>query len=70
MSPMVELELFLHHMTEKAYLVSDEGDEDRSLWLPKSKCFPAEELEPEDLEVGEHCSLMVPEWLAEQEGLI
>ena len=32
-----ELDLFLHHETEKAIKVSDSGDEEDAVWLPRSQ---------------------------------
>ncbi len=37
-SELVDLSLALHHRTEKAILVSVDGDESKSQWLPKSRC--------------------------------
>jgi hypothetical protein len=61
----VTLMLDILRETEAAFLVSD-GD--REVWLPKSQIGNADELEGvncmEDIEV------IVPEWLAEEKGLI
>ena len=35
--PMVELEMQLHIETEKAILVSEDGEEESAVWLPKSQ---------------------------------
>ena len=37
-----QIDVQLHHQTEKAVLVSTDGDKDSAVWIPKSKC----ELEP------------------------
>ncbi|QIG76926.1 hypothetical protein EVC30_097 [Rhizobium phage RHph_Y1_11] len=33
-----DVEVYLHHWTEKAYLVSADGDNEQSVWIPKSRC--------------------------------
>lgn len=37
-SDLVDLSLALRHRTEKAILVSVDGDEAKAQWLPKSRC--------------------------------
>lgn len=37
-SDLVDIELCLHHETEKAYLVSDDGERSNAVWVPKSQC--------------------------------
>lgn len=35
--PLVDLTMILHHETERAVLVSDDGDRRKAMWLPKSQ---------------------------------
>lgn len=35
-SDLIDLEMCLHYQTEKAILVSDDGDRENAVWLPKS----------------------------------
>lgn len=37
-SDLIDLSLALHHQTEKAVLVSIDGDERKAQWIPKSRC--------------------------------
>jgi hypothetical protein len=38
MSKLVDLDVIIHHETDKAYLVSDTGNKDDAKWVPKSQC--------------------------------
>ena len=38
MSEVIDLTLHQHAETEKAYLVSEDGDRAKAVWLPKSQC--------------------------------
>lgn len=62
-SDLVDLTCHLHHQTERAVLVSDDGDKQRAVWLPLSQC----EVEPKGRGVVE---VTCPEWLALEKGLI
>lgn len=33
-SDLVDLDVIIHHETERAVLVSDDGNRDRAVWLP------------------------------------
>lgn len=59
----VELELYLHHKTAMALLVSDDGEEENAVWIAKSlvKYEPIE---------GNRIQATVPEWLAIKKGLV
>ncbi len=57
------IEVEVRHMTARAVLVND-GD--RNTWLPYSQIEDG----METLEVGKHVTLLVPEWLANEKGLI
>lgn len=59
-SNIIDLHVHIHHKTEKAVLVSDDGDEENAVWLPLSQV----ELEPRERTVT------LPEWLAQDKGLI
>lgn len=62
-SDLVDLALFLHHRTDKAILVSDDGDWKKAVWLPLSQI---------EIEEGDKNNITVtcPEWLAKDKGLI
>lgn len=53
----------VHHMTEKALLVSLDGDRRKAVWLPLSL------IEYEDKGKG-MLEITLPIWLAEQKGLV
>lgn len=61
-SDLIEVAVQLHHETEKAWLVSDDGDRTRAVWIPKSQA----EIDAK----GKHHELTMPEWLALDKGLI
>lgn len=61
-SDVIDLEVHLHHETDRAVLVSDTGDKADAVWLPKSQV----EIE----EYGTCHMVTLPEWLAEERGLI
>lgn len=76
-SDLIDLTLVLHHTTERAILVSDDGKKDGARWLPRSKVeyrftgrltegerYDGRMVEMEVIEVA------LPEWLAEQKGLV
>jgi hypothetical protein len=64
-SGMVELNLHYHMENDRAYCVSENGDLDCRVWLPKSECGEVEIRERKKSIVIE-----VPEWLAKDRGLI
>lgn len=60
----VELdELTVHFETDKAFLVSLDGNKDRSVWIPKSQ------LKDIEVKLGK-LTCMMPEWLAENKELV
>ena len=61
---IADLELWLHHETAAAYLVSELGERDKAVWLPKSQC------EKYERKNGEVWEFSVPQWLAEEKGLV
>lgn len=62
-SDLVDLEVQVHRETEKAWLVSDDGDRDSAIWVPKSMA----ELERKK---GPYGTLTCPEWFAQEKGFI
>ena len=54
----------LHHETDKALLVSDNGDEARAKWLPKSQ------VETNSKTSEGIVDLTMPVWLAKDKGFI
>ena len=61
--PLIDLTLRLHHETDKAVLVSDDGDEKKAVWLPLSQI----EIERKR---GGVVVVTAPEWLATDKGLV
>lgn len=61
-SDLIDVAVKLHHESEKAWLVSDDGDRAKAIWIPKSQA----ELEPK----GAVHILTLPEWLATDKGLV
>ena len=57
----VELTLYIHHQTDKAYLVSERNVRDDAFWLPKSEIL-------EFLRNGKTVNIAIPRWLAEANG--
>jgi len=66
-SDLVDLLLFEHHRTAAAILVSDTGEEKDAVWLPLSQVeIEAKPGRPGGREV----IVTMPQWLAEQRGLV
>ncbi|MFN8682800.1 hypothetical protein ACDP63_16900 [Paracoccus sp. P2] len=61
-SDLVDLTLQIHARTERAILVSDDGDREKAVWLP----LPHIEVAPR----GRHHVVTMPEWLAIDRGLV
>lgn len=63
-----DCDLHLHHETPDAILVSDDGDREQAVWLPKSKI----EFEPKPgrAKGSSVVEVTLPEWLAQEKGLI
>lgn len=64
-SNLVDLSVYIHHETDKALLVSDNGNRDQAVWLPKSVV----EIEG-DYQVPSVIEITLPEYIAEERGLI
>lgn len=62
-SELVDLTMQVHMKTERAILVSDDGDRDKAVWLPLSQI----ETEPKSASV---VIITLPVWLAHEKGLI
>jgi hypothetical protein len=61
----IDIEVTLHAETALAILVSDDGDEDTAVWLPKSQIeYPGIAIK------GFVITVTLPEWLAMDKGLI
>lgn len=68
-SDLVDITVQMHVETEKAILVSDDGDKDNAVWLPKSQVEV--EFHPSMKERGNGiATITLPEWLAKDKGMI
>jgi hypothetical protein len=63
-SDLIDVAVRLHHETEKAWLVSDDGEVESAVWIPKSQA------EIEAKANGRMHMLTLPEWLATDKRLI
>ena len=63
MRKLVDVSMTLHVETKAAILVSDDGDKENAVWLPKSQ---VEFTEPKN----NITEVTMPEWLAKEKGLI
>ena len=61
----VTLTLVVHHETDRAILVSDDGDRKKAEWLPLSQINITREWAEGD---DEGIEVEVPLWLAEEKG--
>ena len=61
-SDLVDLTLQIHARTNRAILVSDDGDRERAVWVPLAPV----EVAPQ----GRHHVVTMPEWLAIDRGLV
>lgn len=64
---LTDIEVFLHHETEKAWKVSTTGHRDDGVWVPKSQ---AELEQPTHLSVSNIWILTAPEPLLIEKGLV
>lgn len=62
-SGLVDLEVQIHHRTERAVLVSDDGDRENAVWLALA-------LVEIEMKQGGLAEVTMPEWLAKERGLI
>lgn len=63
-SDIVDISVQLHHETEKAVLVSDNGNKDKAIWIPKSL------IEISQADKNGIVEISLPEWMAKSKGLI
>jgi hypothetical protein len=61
-SDLIDVTMQLHHRTDRAILVSDDGDKDNAVWLPLSQV----EVLPKNDGMVE---VTMPEWLAVEKGI-
>ena len=64
-SDVIDIDVHVHARTEKAVLVSDDGDKEGAVWLPLSQV----EIEPHATAQRVYV-LTLPEWFASEKGLI
>jgi len=64
MTRLTDITVQLHQETQRAILVSDDGDLEKAVWLPKSQVEFAEKPGSDVIEVT------LPEWLATERGLV
>lgn len=64
-SEVIDLTLHLHHETDKAILVSDDGNRNKGVWLPLSQI----EVDRESLKAPA-IIVTAPTWLAVDKGLV
>jgi len=62
-SDLTDIEVVIHHQTEKAVLVSLDGEKDGAVWLPLSQI----EIEKKQRSIA---IVTIPEHLANEKGLI
>mgnify|MGYP001377871303 CR=1 FL=1 len=63
-STIVDIDVHIHHKTDKAALVSTDGDSDNAEWLPFSQC------EIEEKPGSTIAVLSCEEWLAVEKGFV
>lgn len=61
---IIELTVQLHGKTDRAIRVSDDGENQNAVWIPKSQIEAQEDLGKGMIEIS------IPEWLALDKGLI
>ena len=62
-SDLVDLTVQLHHATDRAILVSDDGDRAKAVWIPLTQC----EVEKRKNGIA---VVTMPAWLATEKGLV
>lgn len=63
-SDLLDLEMVWHGETHLAVCVSDDGERDSAVWLPKSQIEVSEGSNPKLR------TITIPEWLAKDKGLV
>lgn len=64
MNNFTDITVELHHETDGAILVSDDGKSEKAVWVPKSQVSEMVMLDEKNAEIT------IPEWLAFDKGLI
>ncbi|HGG04767.1 MAG TPA: hypothetical protein ENK28_04860 [Aliiroseovarius sp.] len=64
MNRLTDIEVWQHHKTDAAVLVSTTGDNADAVWIPLSQC------EIQLHENGKVWVLTLPKWLAEEKELV
>lgn len=65
---LVDLALYVHHETDAAYRVSDDGKDANAVWLPKSQIELVPDGQPKP---GAYTAVVtMPVWLAQDKELI
>ena len=68
-SDLVDVTVQMHAATERAVLVSDDGDQNKAVWIPLSQCEVTFDPSMKERNKG-IATLTLPEWLAKDKGLI
>jgi hypothetical protein len=63
-SDLVDIACCMHALTDKAILVSDDGEKEHAVWLPRSQ------IEVENDGHENFVTVTMPTWLAQDKGLI
>ena len=63
-SNLIDIEVHVHHKTEKAVFISDTGDKADAEWVPLSQ------IEIEEDPKNSIATVTMPEWLAKEKGFI
>lgn len=61
-SDLIDIQMTIHHQTDRAILASDDGDRERAVWLPLAQIEVAPGSRGHDV--------TMPEWLAVEKGLV
>lgn len=64
---MADIECRIHHETDKALLISLDGNKDNAIWIPKG--LNGEEFVVDEGEKG-YAVITMPEWFATEKGLV
>ena len=59
----IELNVHCHRCTQRAVLLSDDGDESNAVWIPRSQVRG-------EVKVDEVTTIEIADWIAEREGLV
>lgn len=65
----VEVSVVVVHETPRAYLVTEADDDKQEYWLPKSQCEIIDWTN-NHTKRGRVATASIPEWLAEEKGLL